>query len=190
MIIKTKEDLRFFLREDAKRNGFDSYFQYLTRLMVGAESACSFRYIKCLRKCEYHKNNASKMNFHTICYYLYYFRLIRLGRKYAIKIPLNTCGYGLRIMHISGGGGVLLNAKHIGNYCGFNSGCLIGQKDSFEKRPTLGDYVAFGPGAKAFGEINIGTNVFVAANAVVTKDVPDNCVVGGIPAKIIKGRAM
>ena len=34
--------------------------------------------------------------------------------------------------------------------------------------------------------VTIGNNVVVAAEAVVTKDVPDNCVVGGMPAKIIK----
>ena len=50
----------------------------------------------------------------------------------------------------------------------------------------MGDFVAFGPGAKAFGKIKIGNNVFVAPNAVVTKDIPDNVIVGGIPAKIIK----
>ena len=34
--------------------------------------------------------------------------------------------------------------------------------------------------------VTIGNNVVVAAGAVVTKDVPDNCVIGGIPAKKIK----
>ena len=34
--------------------------------------------------------------------------------------------------------------------------------------------------------MTIGNNVVVAAGAVVTKDVPDNCVVGGVPAKIIR----
>lgn len=34
--------------------------------------------------------------------------------------------------------------------------------------------------------MTIGNNVVVAAGAVVTKDVPDNCVVGGVPAGIIK----
>ena len=34
--------------------------------------------------------------------------------------------------------------------------------------------------------VTIGNNVVVAAGAVVTKDVPDNCVVGGVPAKIIR----
>lgn len=42
-----------------------------------------------------------------------------------------------------------------------------------------------GAGAKLFGNITIGNNVTIGANAVVTHDMPDNCVCGGIPAKII-----
>ena len=41
------------------------------------------------------------------------------------------------------------------------------------------------PGAKIFGKITIGDNVAIGANAVVNKDIPDNAVVGGIPATII-----
>lgn len=41
-------------------------------------------------------------------------------------------------------------------------------------------------GCKVYGGIRIGNNVTVAAMAVVTHDVPDNCVVAGIPAKILK----
>lgn len=89
-------------------------------------------------------------------------------------------------MHLSGGGGVRIGAKLVGNYCGFNAGVLIGQKDGKDNRPIIGNHTAFGPGAKAFGNLVIGDNVFVAANAVVTKNVPNNCIVGGIPAKIIK----
>lgn len=89
-------------------------------------------------------------------------------------------------MHLSGGGGLLINAKSVGNYCGFNTGVLIGNNGSQENRPNIGDHVAFGPGAKAFGSITIENNVFVAPNAVVVKNVPENCIVGGVPAKIIK----
>ena len=35
-------------------------------------------------------------------------------------------------------------------------------------------------------QVKVGNNVTIAPNAVVTHDVPDNCVVAGIPAKIIK----
>lgn len=41
-------------------------------------------------------------------------------------------------------------------------------------------------GAKVVGGVRVGNNVTIGANAVVTKDIPDNSVVGGVPAKIIK----
>lgn len=88
-------------------------------------------------------------------------------------------------MHLSGGGGILLNVNMIGNYCGFNSGVILGDNGK-DALPTVGNHVAFAPGAKAFGKIIIGDNVFIAPNAVVNKDVPDNCIVGGVPAKVIK----
>jgi len=184
-MIKTKKDLKFYLKEDGKRNGFKSYWKYILYLFASHEKACTYRYIRCLRKCEYHLNNSKGSLWHKICYKYYDIKRIRLGMKYHIKISPNVCGYGLRIMHISGGGGVRIGAKRCGNYCGFNAGVLIGTKDGSENRPVIGDYTAFGPGAKAFGNLTIGSNVFVAPNAVVTKDVPDNAIVGGIPAKII-----
>jgi serine O-acetyltransferase len=183
-MINSIKILKFYLREDARRNNYAGYLNYCIQVFSGIERACAFRYIKCLRLCEYFYNKKNPL---IKPFYLYYrIKLGRLGRKYNILIPLNRTGYGLRIMHLSGGGGVLLNVNKIGNYCGFNSGVLIGNKDNNDACPTLGDHVAFGPGAKAFGDIRIGDNVFVADNAVVTKDVPANCVVGGVPARIIK----
>ena len=52
--------------------------------------------------------------------------------------------------------------------------------------PQIGDNVIIGAGAKNLGDITIGNNVTIGANAVVVSDVPDNCIVGGIPAQIIK----
>lgn len=183
-MIQTREDLRFYLKEDGKRNGCGKgYFNYLFRLFSRNENAFAFRYLKVLRHCEYHYNQKSFL--HKLAYYVYSYKKSRLGGKYNIQIPLNKTGYGLRIMHLSGGGGVLLNVNKIGNYCGFNAGVLLGDNGE-DAVPTLGDHVAFAPGAKAFGKITIGSNVFVAPNAVVTKDVPDNCIVGGVPAKILK----
>lgn len=49
---------------------------------------------------------------------------------------------------------------------------------------TIGNSVYIGPGVKIVGRINIGNNVAIGANAVVTKDIPDNAVVAGVPAKI------
>jgi serine O-acetyltransferase len=57
-----------------------------------------------------------------------------------------------------------------------------------EKRPVIGDNVIIGSGAKVLGGITIGHNVTIGANAVVTQSVPDNVIVGGIPAEIIQSR--
>ncbi len=187
MMIKTKKDLRFYIEEDRKRNGISrNWFKYIILCIAGHEKECVYRYLKCLRHYEYHLNNSHGSLYHKLMCMYYKFKHLRLGLKYNIQIGPNKCGYGLRINHIIGGGGVLLNIEKAGNYCSFNSGVLLGKKDSKDSHPLLGDYVAFGPGAKAFGKIKVGNNVFVAPNAVVTKDVPDNAIVGGIPAKIIK----
>ena len=51
---------------------------------------------------------------------------------------------------------------------------------------TIGNDVWIGGNVTILPGVTIGNNVVVAAGAVVTKDVPDNCVVGGVPAKKIK----
>ncbi len=43
-----------------------------------------------------------------------------------------------------------------------------------------------GAGAVILGEVNIGDNVKIGANAVVLKDIPDNCTVVGVSGKIVK----
>ena len=51
---------------------------------------------------------------------------------------------------------------------------------------TIGDNVWIGDNAVIMPGIHIGNNVVIGANAVVTRDIPANVVVGGIPAKIIR----
>ena len=53
-------------------------------------------------------------------------------------------------------------------------------------RPTIGNNVRLGASVTIIGGITIGNNVTVGAGSVVVKDVPDNCVVAGNPARIIR----
>lgn len=65
-------------------------------------------------------------------------------------------------------------------------GVTIGGKSGWYEVPVIGDDVEINAGARIIGPVRIGNNVIIGANAVVVKDVPDNCVVAGIPARIIK----
>ena len=52
-----------------------------------------------------------------------------------------------------------------------------------KRHPTLSDCVVVGSGAQILGPVMVGANAKIGANAVVTKDVPENAVMVGIPAK-------
>ena len=114
-----------------------------------------------------------------------------IGRR-IIKLaypPLNTLyieakeiGGGLFIQH---GFSTMISKKKIGENFWINQQVTLGYKDN-TRAPIIGDNVTVTCGAKILGSITIGSNVTVGANAVVVKDVTDNVVVGGIPAKVIK----
>lgn len=91
-------------------------------------------------------------------------------------------GGGLYIQH---GFATMIAAKSIGENCWINQQVTVGYNGQGEP-PVIGDWVMITCGAKVLGDIHIGNHVTVGANAVVIRDVPDNCVVGGVPAKIIK----
>jgi serine O-acetyltransferase len=54
-----------------------------------------------------------------------------------------------------------------------------------KRHPTLCDCVVVGAGAKILGDINIGENSRIGANAVVVKSVPPNSVVVGVPGQVV-----
>ncbi len=94
-------------------------------------------------------------------------------------------GPGFTIVHPIA---VAIGGCEIGSNCTVYQGVSIGanyRSEGGKAYPTIGDNVRISPGAVILGPINIGSNVVVAANAVVVNDVPDNSVVGGVPAKII-----
>lgn len=87
-----------------------------------------------------------------------------------------------------------LNGIIISYYATIGANCTIMQHvtiaEDHEKSATIGDNVLIGAGAVILGAVTIGDNVKIGANAVVTKDVPSNCTVVGVPAKIVKQAEM
>ena len=102
--------------------------------------------------------------------------------KYGISLPLTQkIDEGLRFAHYSC---IIIGAERIGKNLTIYQGCTIGAVHG-KGAPTIGDNVVMYAGAKVVGNVQVGNNVVIGANAVVIKDVPDNAVVVGVPAKIV-----
>lgn len=99
-----------------------------------------------------------------------------------IATPSERIGGGLYIQH---GFSTIIAAQSIGENCFINQQVTIGYEGN--RRPVIGNNVRICAGAKIIGGVKIGNNVIVGANGVVVKDIPDNEVWGGVPAKRIKG---
>lgn len=104
-----------------------------------------------------------------------------------VELPIGTkVGGGLSIKHFPGL--VVAYDSIIGENCTLNHDITIGRSFGGTRAgcPIIGNNVIIFPGARVIGRIKIGNNVIISANAVLTKDVPNNCVVAGVPAKIVK----
>ncbi|MDB5327461.1 MAG: hypothetical protein JWM57_3030 [Phycisphaerales bacterium] len=114
--------------------------------------------------------------------------------KLSYKLVEWTCGISLnytvklgRRVHIWHHGGMILGARSIGNDVHIRQNTTFGvarRGDPRWMKPTIGDRADIGTGAVIVGGITIGHDSGVGANAVVTKDVPPNCIAVGVPAII------
>jgi len=98
--------------------------------------------------------------------------------------PGAQIGHGIFIDH--GMGVVIGETAIVGDGCVLFQGVTLGGtgKETGKRHPTLGNNVMVSAGAKVLGNINIGDNVKIGAQAVVLKDVPPNCTVVGVPGRI------
>jgi maltose O-acetyltransferase len=108
---------------------------------------------------------------------------IHVGKNFYVNfnsIFLDTCPITIGDNCMFGPNAQLYTATHPLHPVKRNSGLEYG------KPITIGDNVWFGGGVVITQGVTLGNNVVVAAGAVVTKSFPDNCVIGGNPAKLIK----
>lgn len=86
-----------------------------------------------------------------------------------------------------GGLGVVIhNDEVIHDHVHIGSGVTIGGRSGLKDVPVVLENCVIGAGAKILGPITIGKSSVIGANAVVIKDVPENSIAAGVPAKIIR----
>ena len=132
---------------------------------------------------------------HRIAHFFYKMRFLflarlisQISRKFTgIEIhPGAQIGRGFFIDH--GMGVVIGETAIIGDNVLLYQGVTLGGTglEKGKRHPTIGNNVVIGAGAKVLGNINVGDNSYIGANAVVIKDVPANSTVVGVPGRITK----
>jgi sugar O-acyltransferase (sialic acid O-acetyltransferase NeuD family) len=122
-------------------------------------------------------------------------------------IPHSIIGCEVLISKIEvsiGEGSVILNGAVVSSSVKIGKGCLIYYSVNVTHDCKIGEFVEIAPGVSVLGgaeigdlshiganavilpKVKVGSGVIVGAGSVVNKDVPDNCTVVGVPAKIIK----
>ncbi|OBT04369.1 serine acetyltransferase [Vibrio cyclitrophicus ZF170] len=176
-MIKNKKDLVYYMKQDKialkAKGGIKDYF---------FNDILKFQTI--LRKTEYYYNTKKNLRF-----LIFKIRLKKISNLLGFSIPINTCGPGLSIAHV---GTIVINGKaRIGKNCRIHVCVNIGAAaENSSSVPTIGDDCYIGPGAKLFGDINLGDNIAIGANSVVNKSFDGNCVIGGAPAKVISRKIL
>lgn len=132
----------------------------------------------------YRKRHEHKAKRHLLRYKFWSLIMLQLEKDIHFDESAEI-GNGLKIIHCVG---LVIAPAKIGDNCTIHQNVTVGhnyKKNGKNFYPVIGNNVTLACGSAVLGPVTIGNNVLIAANAVVVSDVPDNCVVGGVPAKII-----
>ena len=107
-----------------------------------------------------------------------------LSVHYSVYIYDAEIGPGLNLPHCFS---IMISSCKIGQNVTIGQQVTIGSDRGGSKPgyPLIGNNVFIACGAKVIGNVKVGNNVIIGANAVVVNDIPDNAVVGGVPARVL-----
>lgn len=175
-MISSKKELKEYLKLDLSQFGFAK--PNLKDYLVKNEKWFIYRLKRRLRYVEYYQNCSTNI-FMKLMYCCHFFFYKTLCWKCKCIINPNTCGPGLTIWHL-GSFIYVRKGSQVGKNFTIVSGVVLGQqKHDGKERIIIGDNCYCGLNSCILGNVVIGNNVTIGANAVVTKNVPDNAIVGG-----------
>lgn len=157
-------------------------------MLTFGENYAMFKYMKTLRCLEYTMSKRKTNPLFNPLYFYFMLKYRKLSLKYQIHIHPNVVGAGFAMVHP--GFRRVGEFMKIGKNCTILPNVLLGRKSPDIKWDNyiieIGDNCYLGTGVIVMGPVKIGNNVTVGAGAVVTKNFPDNVVIAGNPAKIIR----
>ncbi|OBI43787.1 serine acetyltransferase [Mycobacterium kyorinense] len=172
-MIRTRADLTAYLAADLTANGLERW-RFRDRF---TQRPAYFQ--RLLRKSEYWSNSARTPVARAVAAW-FRLRTKLLGERLGFMIPRNVFGPGLSIAHA---GAIWVHYQvRVGANCRIHHGVTIGEAKG--KIPVVGDDVCIYPCAMILGA-DVGSRVGIRAAAVVTKSVPDDVEVAGMPARIV-----
>ena len=176
-MITTRKELKEYMRCDQ----IALHCERLRRPRFGRDEIWKFE--RLLRKAEYY-TNIKKGLLRYFLYVIYKYRFHKHSVSLGFSIPVNVFGKGLSIAHY---GSIVVNDKaRVGKNCRIQENVTIGSTGGSQLAPQIGDNVFIASGARIIGDVEIGDQVAIGANAVVTKSFPENHItVAGVPAKIV-----
>lgn len=181
-MINSKRDYLHYLEAD--RIALKKYVNWRSNIKEFIYPDYIWRFQKNLRKFEYYKNCRTDI-MGKIYYLILLIRFKKESLRLGFSIPVNVFGPGLAIAHY---GTIIVNERaKIGRNCRIHACTNIGASGGTSKAPQIGDNVYIGPGAKIYGNIQIGNNIAISANSSVNKSfLEDNIMIAGSPARKIK----
>lgn len=133
--------------------------------------------------------------FYRVAHFLFNLKVPFLPRvvsqlaRFLTGIEIHPAARIGRSLFIDHGMGVIIGETSIiGDNVTLYQGVTLGGtgKEKGKRHPTIGNNVVIGAGVKVLGNISIGDNSYVGANAVVIKDVPPNSTAVGVPARLTR----
>lgn len=182
-MIKTKKDLKVYLRKERSIYVNDLAIKYLEQIITNDINLKIWKFIRHLRYTEYYHNNKGIAN--KLLYLYFRRKQNNLGKKLGIEMWDNSIKEGLTVYHC---GNIVINGmSKIGKNLKLHGSNCIGNNGYTLESPIIGDNVRLGVGAKVIGNIRIANNITIAAGAVVVNSFEEEGItIGGVPARKIK----
>ena len=178
------ESAKHIIEQDLARYGKKRRFGLGTFLRVMfLESTPGMKFSAIFRLTQHYRHK------NKLLFYFFFLWLRRIKYRYGIDISYRTkIGKGLYIGHF--GGIVVHGDAVIGENCNLSQGMTIGVLNRGRSAgvPVIGNRVFLGPNCVVLGNISVGDDVLIGANAVVMEDVPPHSVVAAPRAEVISNR--